>query len=1253
MAAPDGIPGSSVEANAAMAAPLTDPASVLVRFTAGVDDMGRRQVADRHGTGVAEAVAGTAFFVLSVEPGTAGAALSRLLDDPRVAVAEANYIQRPAATPTDPRYAPSQASYFEVMRLPAAWDLMPGGDDRVLAVVDSGVDPTHPDLAGRLVPGRDIRGDDDDPSDAFGHGTEVATVAAAAVDGTGMAGVAPRGKILPVRVAGADGNSTDAEIAEGITWAADHGADVINISMGGPVSTGVLKAAVEYAQRLDVLIVAAVGNQGSAFVTYPAAYEGVVGVGATGSDGHRAGFSNYGPSVDVAAPGVDILAGSIDHRYHLRDGTSFSAPMVAAIALGLRGAFPGEPAAAIAERLRTGARDTGPLGFDDYYGAGVVDALGALGYRQGRSDGLGDAPPDSTPAHARALGVHRGAVTTGSLSYESDVDWFTFDVTTPTWFRFSLTRPGGAVAGVSVELFDAELRSLGLPNDTRLPPGHYFLRIRAKKAVDIPDDYEVHVAHGRAPGELYLYDPQEFSDSLLGSPAVAVAAGDLTGDGRADLLVSTGAGGGTDTSHGLFVLPNAGPKSFAQPVRVESDAALSGGGMSVALADLDGDGDLDAAVATAAGVEIHDQGPAGLGGPARLVPVAGAAQVEAGDIDGDGDVDLVTGGPGGVHLLRRVATGGYDVTDLDTGSAAEVEVADMDADGRADIVALVCPAACDTVMMLRSSGTGLTRSASAIVSSAGPHSCVLAVGDTDGDGYGEAFVACESLPVKILPGTADGLMAARPIIAELPTIEALETADFDGDGLDELVAGTGSARKIFTLWPTLEDGSWSAAVNEDTLETQQVGALGPKGLALADLNGDAAPDLAAAAGAAGPTWLLQSAGFASPKTQSWVRDTAPADGSSGASPDVQPTLLLTRAVSDEPTSPPVATLTDGLTGRAVAVTASYDVAANSLVLRPEAPLRTGRPYSVSVKNGRDAANNLMPADECCFRFVVGQLPGSAPPPRPPTPPAIDPPGGSPTDIPLGSAQTPASRSGYWMLDRDGSVYAFGDASLLGHSIGGAVDLEPTPTGKGYWALNRSGIVSDFGDATRLGNLDLSKLAKDEQPASLSATPSGRGYWVFTNRGRAMAFGDAAELGDMSGTKLNKPVLGSVATPSGRGYYMVASDGGIFAFGDAAFSGSMGASKLNAPVQSLVPDADGKGYWLVASDGGIFAFDAPFRGSMGATKLNKPVVGMVRYGDGYLMVGADGGIFNFSSLPFAGSLGDKPPASPVVAVAALP
>jgi len=251
----------------------------------------------------------------------------------------------------------------------------------------------------------------------------------------------------------------------------------------------------------------------------------------------------------------------------------------------------------------------------------------------------------------------------------------------------------------------------------------------------------------------------------------------------------------------------------------------------------------------------------------------------------------------------------------------------------------------------------------------------------------------------------------------------------------------------------------------------------------------------------------------------------------------------------------------------------------------------------------------------------------------------------------------SGRSGYWLLGADGAVYSFGDAAPQGDvslALAGsetkAVDLEPTPSGQGYWVLDSAGRVHPFGDAAHLGDVVPTRLAPGEVPASLSATPSGAGYWVFTNRGRAIPFGDATFLGDLSATALNGPVLDSVATPSGLGYYMVAADGGIFAFGDARFAGSMGGQKLNAPVRSLVPDGDG--YWLVATDGGVFAFDAPFRGSMGGHALNRPVQGMVRYGDGYVMVAADGGVFDFSDRPFSGSLGARPPASPVVAVAAL-
>ncbi len=315
----------------------------------------------------------------------------------------------------------------------------------------------------------------------------------------------------------------------------------------------------------------------------------------------------------------------------------------------------------------------------------------------------------------------------------------------------------------------------------------------------------------------------------------------------------------------------------------------------------------------------------------------------------------------------------------------------------------------------------------------------------------------------------------------------------------------------------------------------------------------------------------------------------------------------------------------------------------------------------------DDAGNLYISDtgNSRIRVIANYIPprpAPAPGPTPePAPPPQDAAPVEPRQVPDDPApRPPAGRSGYWMLGTDGRVYPFGSAVSHGDAPmppasarpGEAADLEPTPSGNGYWVVDSAGRVSAHGDAPGLGGVDSGRLAAGETVTSLSATPSGQGYWVFTTRGRVLTFGDARHFGEMAAVRLNGPVLDSIPTPSGQGYYMVASDGGIFTFGDARFFGSMGDKKLNAPVQSLVPDPDGTGYWLVAADGGVFAFDAPFRGSMGATRLNQPVTGMVAFGNGYLMVATDGGIFNFSDRPFHGSLGDHPPAAPIVAVAAL-
>jgi hypothetical protein len=252
---------------------------------------------------------------------------------------------------------------------------------------------------------------------------------------------------------------------------------------------------------------------------------------------------------------------------------------------------------------------------------------------------------------------------------------------------------------------------------------------------------------------------------------------------------------------------------------------------------------------------------------------------------------------------------------------------------------------------------------------------------------------------------------------------------------------------------------------------------------------------------------------------------------------------------------------------------------------------------------------------------------------------------------------PPPPPGYWMLTRDGNVYAFGvpTAGEVRRAAHDAVQIASSGV-NGYYVLagNRAHAL---GNAPRFDAPAL-RLARGEHVTSMSLFgPRGAGYWLFTSKGRVVAIGPRATArnafyGDLRNTRLAASILGSVATPTGRGYYMVASDGGVFAFGDARFHGSMGGRRLDQPIVALVPTADNRGYWLVASDGGVFAFgSAEFKGSMGGVPLARPIVGMVRYGNGYLMVAADGGVFNFSNRPFVGSLAGRAPSSPVVSIAA--
>ena len=329
------------------------------------------------------------------------------------------YAQAAEVSPNDPYYRPERNSrQYQQWHLPRinanyAWSVTQGRNEIIAAVVDSGVDLNHPDLKNRLLPGVTIVNQDKYTPPALGmddngHGTHVAgLIGAETNNGVGVAGVAWQGKILPVKVLNQDGAGTDADIAEGIVWAADNGARIINLSLGGPTDDGLppeaLQAAVDYAYARGCLVIAAAGNSGDNTTYYPAALAHVLGVGATDPFDRRASYSTMGPFVALSAPGgsgaealtkdtgmlstlwsthsvgTDTQGGPEAGEYGIEVGTSMAAAVASGAALLIWSADPRRSPDQVADRLKATAVDIEPSGPDQQTGAGRIDVLAALG----------------------------------------------------------------------------------------------------------------------------------------------------------------------------------------------------------------------------------------------------------------------------------------------------------------------------------------------------------------------------------------------------------------------------------------------------------------------------------------------------------------------------------------------------------------------------------------------------------------------------------------------------------------------------------------------------------------------------------------------------------------------------------------------------------------------------------------------------------------------------------------------------------
>ena len=301
-----------------------------------------------------------------------------LEEKPEVESADYNYVVKGDFVPRDPlrdkQYALGKVRAFE------GWEYSRGrGTD--IAVLDTGIDQNHPDL-GKVARQRDFVNNDSTANDDNGHGSHVAGTAAALTDNRrGVAGACPSCRLLVGKVLNENNVGTVGDLIDGIIWATNNGAEVINLSLGHRGEVGAEEDAVDYARNNGAVVVGAAGNGGRNVAIYPGAYRKAISVAATTRDDRRANFSNYGEWVDLAAPGVRILS-TVRNGYGYKSGTSISTPHVSALA-GLISAQ-GYSAGQVRNRMQTTAADLGPRGKDVGFGHGRVDFYRAAyrGYQQ-------------------------------------------------------------------------------------------------------------------------------------------------------------------------------------------------------------------------------------------------------------------------------------------------------------------------------------------------------------------------------------------------------------------------------------------------------------------------------------------------------------------------------------------------------------------------------------------------------------------------------------------------------------------------------------------------------------------------------------------------------------------------------------------------------------------------------------------------------------------------------------------------------
>ena len=358
-----------------------DPERISVTAERRASAAGLTAAFDRAGVDVETSIPRLRTYLVRVAPERQAAAVDELQASSAVARAAPDVVSHVLETTPNDSEWPAQDG-LRVVGLPRAWDTSRGSSRIVIAVIDTGVDPSQPDLRGALVPGINLVNPAAQPLDDHGHGTAVAGVLAARSDNRqGMAGVCWFCVVMPVKVLDSGGSGDDTVIAAGIVWAVDHGARVLNLSLGGPGASPPLTGALAYAARRNVVVVAAAGNSGTTTLFYPAADASVLSVAATTTADRPYPWSSYGSWVDVSAPGCNV-APAVHGGYGLFCGTSSAAPIVAGVAALALSQQPAAAATQVRDALERSATPLpGVVQFGRVFAPRALAAIGAGGHR--------------------------------------------------------------------------------------------------------------------------------------------------------------------------------------------------------------------------------------------------------------------------------------------------------------------------------------------------------------------------------------------------------------------------------------------------------------------------------------------------------------------------------------------------------------------------------------------------------------------------------------------------------------------------------------------------------------------------------------------------------------------------------------------------------------------------------------------------------------------------------------------------------